>query len=87
MAYAPELANQVQLNLSTGPYGIPLNPTAVLLDFADSASGVPLPWVKPTLVLAYRMSLARADTSSASIYVPLTAANEADDQRAAAWGT
>ncbi len=86
MTYIPEQPTQVQLSFSTGPYGIPLYPTAVLLDLADSASGLPLPWVKPTLVLAYRMSLTRADTSGASTYAPLTAANEADDQRAAAWG-
>lgn len=86
MSYTPEHFNAVELPLNDGPYGIPLNPLALQLEFADGAYYPPLPWVLPGIVVSYTAPLQRAERAARSTRALLVAATAADDERAGRWG-
>lgn len=85
MTYDLEQWDSVDLHLHAGPYGVPLDPLAVVLEFAVGEFVEPLPWVTPTLVVEYRAPLHRASRSQGSTAVRLTRATPADDIRGASW--
>ncbi len=86
MTYVPEQATEVLLNFSIGPYGVPLDPLAVSLDFADGSSGVGLPWALPTLVVEFTAPIQKAGQSFGLSRIPITKAGRADLETRGSWG-
>ena len=87
MTYIVESGTAVELNLTQGPYGLPLDPLALVIDFQLIEPSYPsLPWSFPTISVEYIAPLQIADASQFAAIAPLTAATPADDNRSASWG-
>lgn len=85
MSYGPEQATEVRLSTTDDLYVVPLDPLALSLIFTASAGDVSLPWLLPSLVVAFTAPLGKADSSSGATRARLTAADPADDRRGTPW--
>lgn len=87
MTYAPEQPTAVDLHLFQSPYGVPLAPLHLLLDFTDGGTYYPpLPWALPGLVTSYRAPLAKGTEAQQVRAAPQRNALTSDDRRAGRWG-
>lgn len=86
MTYIVEPGTEVELNLTQGPYEIPLDPLALVIEFQHAGPVYPpLPWSFPSMVVEYVAPLQIAGVSQLTATVPLTAAAPADDRRSVRW--
>lgn len=86
MSYIIEGWDQVDLNLTVGPYGVPVDPISIVLDFASTEPPPPpLPWSLPSLTVEYRAPLQRASYAGGVTVAPLTTARTADHGAGARW--
>lgn len=87
MTYIVESGTAVVLDLTQGPYGLPLDPLALVIDFQQVEPSYPsLPWSFPSISVEYVAPLQIAGLSQFAVIAPLTAATPADDNRSASWG-
>jgi len=84
MSYTIEPWDQVRLTLTSSPYGVPLDPLGIVLDFTAGAE-VPLPWVLPSVTVEVGAPLQRANSTGADTTAPISRAVPADHTRAGHW--
>ncbi|MEE3389351.1 MAG: hypothetical protein VX256_14440 [Pseudomonadota bacterium] len=84
MGYVVEQWGSVDLDLDTGPYAIPYDPLAIVLDLADDTIPA-FPWETPSLTVEYCAPLQRAGSLALLRNLAITPATPADDRRGLRW--